>query len=121
MPASLAGGFPQGQTGGVNNNFQIDGTNPVSSGALATPKNWLSTGPVSSVGTRYWIKFTDTGLGSGSATIIANNNVIFSMATPQFPAPTAGIGSRNFSYIIYDDAAGTIARANGAGNTDNSI
>lgn len=121
MPASLAGGFPQNQTGGVNRTFNNDGTNSGGAGSNFTPNNWISTAPVTAVGNRYWIKFTDTGLGGGTATIISNNNVIFDLTVARFPAPGGGIGSRNFSYIIYDDAGGTISRANGAGNTDNSI
>lgn len=119
----LGGGFagvPQNQTGGVNNAFQPDGTNS-SGGTItpATPANWMTVAPQAGIGDIYFITFTDTGLGSGAALIISNNNVQFDMTVARFPVPSGGIGSRNFSYVIKNSVGTTVA--NGTGNTNNSI
>lgn len=115
------GGYPVSQTGGTNRTFNSDGTNSGGAGVNFTPPNWFSNPPQGGIGSSYWIKFTDTGLNHGTATVISNNNVIFSLSTSQFPGPAGGIGGRNFSYIIYSDAAGANAVASGSGVTDNSI
>lgn len=113
-------GAPQNQTGGVNSAFNTNGTNgPVTSGVNFTPVNWFSVAPQPGVGAFYTITFTDTGLSSGTATTISNNNVPLSLASNQFPGPASGIGGRNFSYVIKDLSGTTVA--SGTGNTNNSI
>jgi len=115
-------GAPQNQSGGVNATFQPDGTNQITTGANFTPTNWMSIAPQPGIGVLYFITFTDTGLSSGTALIISNNNVQFPMTSPQYPSPSAGIGGRNFSYVIKSGPAGggpTVA--SGTGTTRNDI
>lgn len=113
-------GAPQNQSGGVNSTFNTDGTNgPVTSGVNFTPVNWFNVAPQPGVGTLYTITFTDTGLSSGTALIISNNNIPLSLAANQFPGPSGGIGGRNFSYVIKNLGGTTVA--SGTGNTNNSI
>lgn len=123
MTLAMVGGFPRNQVNGVNNTFNPDGTNTITTGTDGVPVNWCSDAPLTGIGARYWVKFTYVSTTSGGVTTITNNNVVLSLATAQFPGATGGtgIGSANFSYNIYDDAAGTIARAFGTGNTNNTI
>jgi len=112
-------GAPQNQSGGVNNTFNSDGTNSITTGANATPVNWYSVAPQVGVGALYTIAFTDTGLSSGTALVILNNGATFSLSTSQFPSPSGGIGGRNFSYVIKNLAGTTVA--SGTGTTRNDL
>jgi hypothetical protein len=119
MDDGVGEGGPQNQAGGVNNTFNSDGTNSITTGTNATPVNWYSVAPQVGVGALYTITFTDAGTGTGTATGITNNGVALSLAVSQFPAATGGIGSRNFTYAIKNAAGTTVA--SGTGNVNNTI
>lgn len=121
-PPGNSNALPVNQTGGVNNTFQPDGTNQITTGANATPVNWMGTSAAQAgIGVYYTITFTYVSTSSGGVTSISNNGVQLSLATPQFPVAIGGtgIGAANFSYVIKNLAGATVA--SGTGNTNNTI
>lgn len=121
-PPGNSNALPVNQAGGVNNTFQPDGTNTITTGANAVPVNWMGTSATQAgIGAYYTITFTYVATSSGGVTTITNNNVALSLATPQFPGATGGtgIGAANFSYVIKTVLGITVA--SGTGNTNNTI
>lgn len=111
-------GTPQNQSGGVNNSFQPDGTNKITTGVNATPVNWNSVAPLPGIGAAYWIKFTQTG----GLPLLAGPGVgsFANMASAIFPNPN-GVGSSTFSYQISSSSTGAPVVASGTGTTNNTI
>jgi hypothetical protein len=118
-------GSPQNQAGGVNSVFNSNGTNSITTGANATPVNWNTVTPNPGVGSYYWIKVTDTGLVSGTATAITGTAVsgwmnLASGAPPGY-AIGSGAGARSFSYQISSSSTGSPVVASGTGTLNNTI
>lgn len=114
-------GAPQNQSGGINSTFQPNGTNTITSGVAATPANWMNVSPQPGVGSFFWIKVTDAGTGTaGAITGAAVSGFVTMNSVPVYSIST-GLGTRNFTYQISSNAAGTSIVATGSGTLNNTI
>lgn len=104
--ATGGAGEPVSQVGGVNVGWNNDGTCATGLGSLPAPANWCSEAPSPGTGQRYYIKFTDNGLSSGTATTITNNNVVQPLGTATCQ-PGGGAGGRKVIMTIYADSSGS--------------